>query len=554
MKKTIKLILAISFLFPKHLLCAANTENPEIFDPITSRAQLMQFVQANPMPSDSETNTITRLRFDCSLTEVTQFIREPLSSRFPSLTASKTCEDLSTLVSVLDEIFTRKLEAGSSLSGIDSLREKRNYLSEKSSALGLDPIRKLLHTLSNEFVAAIRIVEERTRRTILTQTNGILSRKVSRKDNAGHLCFLKDPKNNEVPFFINNLLHSQQVPSIHYNFFGDFTPGLGSRGLIFNDKKTLLTQPGVFVMHYDRNNFGVYSYSGLPAYNCEGINWFIPCNNHKELSFKFGVPQNLPPYLSNSSGCFFPFSDTDQVHAVISKLMDIAIYTAERNSEASYIFFELIDLISSALSNNLSNPEPYSKPPKLTKSQRTRARKNLKKEAEIRSKESKKEETISGTSLSQGTDQVSDLTAPRPESELTDEKDIKQLDVDDCTKEETLPISLSASKTEHTSEEVEAPQSTVIQQVLATIPPGRTKQRVMNRLIKEWLKITGVPLEQIKIFVDGAHTKLHLEKSGKTVGNRHGRGKDNTYAHYEVIQEAKELVDAAMASKQSDKK
>jgi hypothetical protein len=77
--------------------------------------------------------------------------------------------------------------------------------------------------------------------------------------------------------------------------------------------------------------------------------------------------------------------------------------------------------------------------------------------------------------------------------------------------------------------------------VMATVPEGRIHQRVLDRLIDEWLSMTKIPLEQLQIFGSGSHRKIHVAGGGVTTVKRHGRS-DRTYAPGEARRLAERVV------------
>ncbi len=82
----------------------------------------------------------------------------------------------------------------------------------------------------------------------------------------------------------------------------------------------------------------------------------------------------------------------------------------------------------------------------------------------------------------------------------------------------------------------------VFDKVMATVPEGRIHQRVLDRLIGKWLKITQMPLGEIQMMVRGSHRAMHGDGGGLILVKRHGG--DTTHSPYEVRDLAEKFVKA----------
>jgi hypothetical protein len=117
---------------------------------------------------------------------------------------------------------------------------------------------------------------------------------------------------------------------------------------------------------------------------------------------------------------------------------------------------------------------------------------------------------------------------------------------------------LSTAEHDDNDQEVEAPapevaleapltkeqiHQSLYDQVMATVPAGRIHQRVLDRLISEWLNMTQIPIHNLQVFGRGSHRSIHGVGGGLTTVNRHGS--DPTYAPGEVRKLAKKVVELA---------
>lgn len=144
------------------------------------------------------------------------------------------------------------------------------------------------------------------------------------------------------------------------------------------------------------------------------------------------------------------------------------------------------------------------------------------------------EEVIPASAAASDHEGIEELFAVDPSSALS------AATPDDSDEEETAG----------TSESQEAPltkkqiHQSLYDQVMATVPEGRINQRVLDRLIGEWLSMTQIPLEQLQIFGRGSHRSIRGTGGGLTTVKRHGRS-DRTFAPGEVKRLAEKVVDLA---------
>lgn len=363
----------------------------------------------------------------------------------------------------------------------------------------------------------------------------------------GALYILQD-KNGELPVFIGNDISQSDKDIAFIVNYGDFFEGVPSRAFAYVEKR-LVIAPGLF-LERNKSSLQVTIYQGYQKstipFKASSVRSSVrdqPITHHELYPiFEKFSPKAKISKSSDEWARFIPISDCDDIEDIATHLIE---YNAISSSEAflSVMTF-LAELMSREEDRQVAMAQQVQKKP-VPKKNKPKSKGSRRKPVVVQTavgdllmKNDGAAETsgvgIPGGSIapvlnkieleeSSGVEPPQILTAAAPDEEMEES-------------DEALTVLAKEEETPFTKEQI---KQSLYDQVMETVPEGRIKQRVLDRLINEWLEMTNISIDQLQRFVRGSHRTLHGPNGGFTVVRRHN---GNDYAPGEVRQLAGKVL------------
>jgi len=392
----------------------------------------------------------------------------------------------------------------------------------------------------------------------------------------GTLFILSDDSKKFVPVFIPKaiIVSSQclapgiakkdKVDIIYTPYYGVFPEGVLSRGFVYSNSK-LMDKAGVFLEYYNSKKGPICSITiyagcqkGITPLLVRTVN-IIQESLESHPAFE-SFKKELPKLRSGEGaeafkGKFISMSDTVSIHRIEGFLLECAFLGCTQQEKNNTLFVPILSLFAELISREEVLKEAI-------------AQKKLdSKKSNSKSKKTKGKEMGAQPSLDADFTMKNDDESAIPEDEeikktLDSVVPVNTANSDKAEVEKLVTIEtafvLSTAEHDDNDQEVEAPapevaleapltkeqiHQSLYDQVMATVPAGRIHQRVLDRLISEWLNMTQIPIHNLQVFGRGSHRSIHGVGGGLTTVNRHGS--DPTYAPGEVRKLAKKVVELA---------
>ena len=424
------------------------------------------------------------------------------------------------------------------------IEQRRNLSSKETNEFykdsGLMRIASYLQQLTNKLFKKINHLHP----NVFKETNGIkfvVTKLGTARGKHGTLFILKD-LGGLVPVFIPNQITHCLGDITYTPFYGNFSEGYLSRSFVYSNGK-LMDRSGVFLQYHKIKGKPAYVvislYSGFQKKDAPLLTRtlkmdVVSLNQYPMYqAFKSELPGlGKGEWQKNFKGKFIPMSDIDSIHRVAVLLLECGYTSSGQGHICDDRFVPILGLLAELLSHEWCLQEinaPFGRDdtvsaeaPPATGSAATVA--------------DEVEEAIDHTRQAELV--VAEVpTATGAAAIVADEVDASEDEVDT----DTLASEAAAVEAPLTQEQI---HKSLYEQVMATVPEGRIKQRVLDRLIQEWLAMTKIPLDQLRLFVRGSHKSIHVANSGLTTVSRHGQN-DRTYSPAEARRLANQVVDLA---------
>lgn len=404
---------------------------------------------------------------------------------------------------------------------------------------GLMRIANYLQQLTNKLFKKINYLHP----NVFKETNGIkfvVTKLGTARGKHGTLFILKD-LGGLVPVFIPNQISNCLGDITYTPFYGNFSEGYLSRSFVYSNGK-LMHRPGVFLQHHKikgKRLCVISLYSGFQKKDAPLLTRTLRMDvvslkqYPRYQAFKSEQPgQGNGEGLDDFKGKFIPMSDTDRIHRVAVLLLECGYTSSDQGQTSDKRFVPILGLLAELLSHEWCLQEinaPFGRDDTVSAEAPPATGADVIVADEV-------EEAIDHTRQAELV--VAEVpTATGAAAIVADEVDASEDEVDT----DTLASEAAAVEAPLMKEQI---HQNLYEQVMATVPAGRIKQRVLDRLILEWLEMTKIPLDQLRLFARGSHKSIHVANSGLTTVSRHGQN-DRTYSPGEARRLANQVVDLA---------